>query len=140
MSVTSRTAPSVLGAMLTFVTTTSFAQDRTEVKLRNDSSKFFFDAPESDETLDKTGYDGSLTLTTMFFSESSGQLDLGGGAPVENASNVNRFFTDMRARLDADHIGGGNWDFRLDIRGRVTPGSCRDLGDQLLDPLSLIHI
>ena len=104
-----------------------------EEKRSQRNSRFFFDEPEADEVLTQTGFDGSLVLTTLYFSESSQPFDLGGGTPGQNASGVTRFFTDLRARLDVEHIKGGRWHLRTDIRGRLTPGACRTQSRSSLD-------
>ena len=107
--------------------------DRNEVEaitLRSDNGKFFSEVAETEESRKSTQLSGNLTLSTLYFAESGGDLDLGNGEippnsiPVGNASNVNRFFTDLRTRITAKHISGSNWDFHLDLRGRITPGSC----------------
>jgi hypothetical protein len=89
------------------------------------SNRFFFDEPESDESLDKTAYDGSVTSTTVYYHEQSGQPE--GLANTPQASPVDRLFTDLRLQFDADHISGGRWDLHSDVRFRYVPGSCRDI-------------
>jgi len=71
----------------------------------------------------ETAYKGSLTSTTFGYRESGSisQPMAGGQVGAENASPVDRLFTDMRAQLDAKHISGGSWDARFDARVRLTP-------------------
>ena len=111
----------------------AFAQKQA-TRSRGESGKIFYDQNKTNGDLDSTDFSGSLALTTMFFTESGGELNIGGAVPVENASNVNRFFTDMRARIDAKHISGSNWDFKADLRARITPGSCLNLDPNDLNP------
>lgn len=72
---------------------------------------------------DETEYRGSLTSTTFAYRETGSISQPLAGAQVgaENASPVDRLFTDLRAQLDARHISGGSWDARFDARVRVTP-------------------
>lgn len=73
-----------------------------------------------------TLFQGSLTSTTFAYSEfggtpqeeTQGVLDPGW---VSNYSPAMRFFTDLRAQLDAKHISGGTWDMRMDGRVRISP-------------------
>ncbi len=115
-----------LCAML-FCAAPAFAQEAEEEERPiQGSNRFFFDAPESDEQLDGTAFDGSFTSTTMFFKETGGAVTMG-AAQVETASPISRLYTDLRSQFDADHIGGGRWDFHSDLRGRFVSGSCRDI-------------
>ena len=63
-------------------------------------------------------WDGSLTSTTLAFRETA-RVSTVGGVSIENASTVDRLFTDMRAQLQGKHLGG-NWGLRLDTRFRLT--------------------
>jgi len=86
--------------------------------------RFFF-VEEGQEDRDRTAYDGSLTSTSFYYSEFGSAGDpinqVDPNAPgLNNASPIDRVFTDLRAQLDAKHIAGSHIDFRADLRGRLT--------------------
>jgi len=83
-------------------------------------SPFFGDKIEDESTADRTLWQGSLTSTTLYYGETADVAApvADGGSGAQNASPFQRFFTDLRAQLDAKHIAGGRWDVRLDARGR----------------------
>ncbi|MBP9206854.1 MAG: hypothetical protein KBG28_22975 [Kofleriaceae bacterium] len=88
-----------------------------------EETRFFIDKADTDATADKTLVQGSFTSTNLFYAESGGQL--GGLMGSSNASVHGRMFTDLRAQVDARHLGGGRWDARLDGRLRYVtdPGT-----------------
>lgn len=82
--------------------------------------RFFVDKDESAKTAKGTLYQGSITSSSFVYRETGGTLDGAAGATgVTSNSKFMRMFTDLRAQLDALHIGGTRWDFRLDGRARV---------------------
>jgi hypothetical protein len=81
-----------------------------------DEDRFFVDKVD-DGKEDETLWQGSLTSTSFLHRETAG-LSTIGAADVDNAGPA-RWFTDLRAQLDARHIGGGTWDFRFDGRARL---------------------
>jgi hypothetical protein len=97
--------------------------------------RIFADEPDSEEDQRRTDLDGSLTSTTFGYRETGGISPplVTGGATPDNASPINRLFTDLRMQLDAEHIGGGRWYFRLDSRARVTNKNLGFTADR--DPL-----
>jgi hypothetical protein len=100
--------------------------------------RFFFVAERSEEEQEETAFDGSLTSTTFFYTEAGGEGDPYGGIgqPPQNASVVDRIFTDLRAQLDAKHIRGSKLDFRADVRGRLTAtGPTLPSNDGIEDPV-----
>lgn len=82
--------------------------------------RFFVDKQEDDGGEDKTLWQGSLMSTSFLYREAAGISDplTGGTIGIENASPM-RYFTDLRAQLDAIHIAGKTWDARADLRARV---------------------
>lgn len=81
----------------------------------------FFADPVSEEAQHETDYDGSLTSTTFYYRE-DGDLapsPASAGADPFSASPVDRIFADLRAQLDAKHIGGSRAYVRADFRGRL---------------------
>jgi hypothetical protein len=88
------------------------------------SDRFFAEKGEDEDAgPDSTLYQGSLVSTSFGYREtgSIAQNLTGGVVGVENASSVDRVFTDLRARLTARHIKGSSYDFHGDARARVTP-------------------
>ena len=92
--------------------------------------RFFVDKADSKKTAKGTLIQGSLTATAFAYHESGDNLPDGGTtAPgqsmVPSASPYSRLFTDLRLQTDFRHIGGGRWDARIDVRGRVVndPGT-----------------
>ncbi len=86
------------------------------------SDRFFFDATEKAAEKESTTYDGSLTSTSFYYRENGNQADALSSNTTGpfTASPVDRLFTDLRAQLDAKHIGGSRAYFRMDLRGRFT--------------------
>ena len=100
--------------------------------------RFFFDGIDDEKSRKSTKTSGSLTSSSVFFRELGVELP----APENPIPNTNqapqletaqRVFTDLRAQLSADHMGGSKWYFRGDLRGRFAPGSC-DASDPERDP------
>ncbi len=76
---------------------------------------------------DDTAFFGSITSSSLYYSESAQPTLVGVGpmaARADNASPIERVFTDLRLRLQADHISGGELDFKSDIRGRFQAKRC----------------
>ncbi len=84
--------------------------------------RFFIDKRDTAETDEKTLFQGNFTSSTFLYKESGGALAMGG---TDVNSKFSRIFTDLRAQLDARHIKGGRWDFRLDARGRFVQGGAK---------------
>ncbi len=84
--------------------------------------RFFIDKLDTADTDEKTLLQGNFTSSTFLYRESGGALADDTMTPVNVNSPFSRFFTDLRAQLDARHIKGGRWDFRLDARGRLVQG------------------
>lgn len=91
-----------------------------------DADRFFFQPIESEEELEDTSVRGSITSSTFLYRETGGVGTgfTGSAEQPESASLVDRVFTDLRLQLDAEHIQGGAWDFRGDVRGRYQPALC----------------
>ena len=75
---------------------------------------------EADGDEDQTLWQGSLTSTSFLHREVAGiSAAIGNGVVgAENAAPA-RYFTDLRAQIDAFHIAGNSWDARVDARARV---------------------
>ncbi len=84
--------------------------------------RFFIDKRDTAETDEKTLFQGNFTSSSFMYRESGGALVNDTLVPVNVNSQFARMFTDLRAQLDARHIKGGRWDFRLDARGRLVQG------------------
>jgi hypothetical protein len=88
--------------------------------------RFFVDKTDSAKTEKGTLIQGSFTETSFAYHESGGNLPVqpGDAGPtqspnVPSASQFNRLYTELRLQTDFRHIGGGRWDARIDVRGRV---------------------
>ncbi|HVV83149.1 MAG TPA: hypothetical protein VHE35_08710 [Kofleriaceae bacterium] len=96
-----------------------------------DDDRFFIDKEDKtgdDETL----WQGDLTSSSFYYSESGAPgSTVGGAVQPESASPFSRLFTDLRAQLDARHVKGGAWDARVDARVRLANDPAdRELGSQ----------
>lgn len=86
-----------------------------------EKDRFFIDKIDTPDTEEATLFQGNLTSSTFFYTESGDQLaNPAGTSGAGSNSQFSRLFTDLRAQLDARHIKGGRWQARLDVRGRVT--------------------
>ncbi|HUH02296.1 MAG TPA: hypothetical protein VML75_09885 [Kofleriaceae bacterium] len=86
--------------------------------------RFFVEKDEPEDAAeDDTLIQGSLTSTTFGYRETApvAQALTGGLVGVENASPIDRVYTDLRGQLDARHLKGSSWDARADARIRMTP-------------------
>jgi hypothetical protein len=87
--------------------------------------RFFVDKTDSNVTEKGTLVQGSLTSTSFIYHESAtGNLAVPATstakeAAVPGASPYTRLYTDLRLQTDFRHIGGGQWDARVDVRGRL---------------------
>lgn len=88
--------------------------------------RFFVFQPADDK--DITAWSGSFTSSSFFYGErASGEDPLitpdpgGVTIPAEVDSPRSRLFTDLRMRVDANHIKGSYWDMRADVRARLVP-------------------
>lgn len=96
--------------------------------------RFFVDKVDTKATEKGTLTQGSLQLSGFAYRESSdkfpGMADQGTAA-----SKFDRYFGDARLQTDFRHIGGGNWDARIDTRGRYVnqPGTTSP-SDDSADP------
>lgn len=94
-----------------------------------DGDRFFADptTPEDDSKTkrksDEAEYRGSLTSTTFGYRETGSVSQPLPGATVgaENASPIDRLFTDLRAQVNGKHVSGKEWNVRFDARVRLTP-------------------
>jgi hypothetical protein len=69
------------------------------------------------QNVDETKLRGRLSFTTEVYKESSTPA----AGTNSEASPDTLFFGDVRARLEAEHIKGGKWNFTGDLRLRYTP-------------------
>ncbi|HEX4416832.1 MAG TPA: hypothetical protein VH165_02990 [Kofleriaceae bacterium] len=88
-----------------------------------ESDRFFVDKTDTAKTEKGTLVQGSLALSLFAYHESGGNLPAStaaaGQSMVPSASPFSREFTDLRLQTDFRHIGGGRWDARIDVRGRL---------------------
>ncbi len=93
-----------------------------------EKDRFFVDKVDTKQTSKGTLVQGSLSSSSLLYSETGGQFT---GAPMGlpeevtlNDARYSRLFTELRLQTDFRHIGGGSWDARADLRARVvnTPG------------------
>jgi hypothetical protein len=88
-----------------------------------DSAKTPFYTGDANASENDTAFFGSITSSSLFYTESGTPTVLGAGR-TNNASPESRVFTDLRLKLQADHISGGELDFKSDIRGRYQLDRC----------------
>jgi hypothetical protein len=102
----------------------------------SDDDRFFVDKEEADGGEDRTLWQGSLTSTSFLFREAAGISDplTGGQVGFENAAPL-RWFTDLRAQLDAIHLAGKTWDARVDARARMVNTIANQPGSTAPDPV-----
>lgn len=93
--------------------------DRSNANLF-EKDRFFIDKIDTPDTEEATLFQGNLTSSTFFYSESSEQAEgTAGAGGTTTGSKFSRLFTDLRAQLDARHIRGGRWQARVDARFRL---------------------
>ncbi len=103
-----------------------------------EKDRFFVDKVDTPDTEEATLYQGNLTSSTFYYSESGGDAAGGIGAGGTGAaSQYSRLFTDLRAQLDARHISGGRWQARVDVRGRFASNPTDESGAVGSDDLRL---
>ncbi len=86
----------------------------------DERDRFYVD--KDDEDRDKTLWQGSLTSSSFYYTESGVDgTPYGPGEPPANGSPSARMWTELRAQLDGRHLKGGRWDARIDARARVVP-------------------
>ena len=98
-----------------------------------EQSRFYIDKLDSAKTAKGTLFQGSLTSSSFYYREGGGELTGAAVTGVRSNSEFARAFTDLRAQLDALHIAGGRWDFRVDARGRAIG----DPGQNTVSPLGI---
>jgi len=84
-------------------------------------SDFIPEEEESAREARRTKFDIRFTSTTFAYRETGevGDPVMAGTTTPENASPINRLFTDVRAQVTAKHVSGGKWDYRFDTRFRL---------------------
>jgi hypothetical protein len=105
----------LLVAMLVAVPRLAAAQMSSQ-----EADRFFVDKVEDEGDEDRTLWQGSL-ITTLFIHREAAGISApqnGGAIGIENAQPL-RYFTDLRAQIDANHISGKTWDARFDGRARL---------------------
>ncbi|MBK7197290.1 MAG: hypothetical protein IPH80_32970 [Myxococcales bacterium] len=86
----------------------------------DERDRFYVDKDDDDR--DKTLWQGSLTSSSFYYTESGVDgTAYGPGEPPANGSPYARMWTELRAQLDGRHLKGGRWDARIDARARVVP-------------------
>lgn len=86
----------------------------------DERDRFYVDKDDDDR--DKTLWQGSLTSSSFYYTESGVDgTPYGPGEPPANGSPYARMWTELRAQLDGRHLKGGRWDARVDARARVVP-------------------
>ena len=84
--------------------------------------RFFVDKTDTKATEQGTLVQGSLTSTSFLYHETGANLTppaTAANALVPSNSPYNRLYTDLRLQTDFRHLGGGKWDARIDVRGRL---------------------
>ncbi|HEY4239910.1 MAG TPA: hypothetical protein VGM88_08850 [Kofleriaceae bacterium] len=94
---------------------------RTKKSNEFEKDRFVVDKVDDEKTAKGTLIQGSLTWSSFAYHESASR-DLAStpSGDVPAASQFNRLFTELRLQTDFRHISGGDWDGRIDVRGRMT--------------------
>ncbi|MGE0550144.1 MAG: hypothetical protein AB7O24_26005 [Kofleriaceae bacterium] len=94
-----------------------------------EKDRFFIDKADTKKTAKATLIQGSLSSSTMFFTERGGYYPnttpIGGPTLLgTNSARYNRMFTELRLQTDFRHISASKWNARADVRARVvnSPG------------------
>ena len=83
-----------------------------------EKDRFFVDKVDTRKTENKTLVQGSLASSSLFYTESGGEL---GAMQGPNAAKFSRYYTELRLQTDFRHISGGRWEARVDARARLVP-------------------
>jgi hypothetical protein len=83
-----------------------------------EKDRFFVDKVDTEKTENKTLIQGSLTSSSMLYTESGGTYGTMQGG---NAARFARYYTELRLQTDFRHLSGGRWDARIDARARFVP-------------------
>mgnify|MGYP001817413459 CR=1 FL=1 len=105
------------------------SEQSAEREIGDDSKvPFYASDSEADALAGESNVYGSITSSSLYYKETGKPVPIGdAGLAVTNTSSpVARVFTEMRMKLQADHISGGEWDFKGDLRFRKQIDACRD--------------
>ncbi|MDB4964015.1 MAG: hypothetical protein JWP01_4014 [Myxococcales bacterium] len=93
-----------------------------------EKDRFFVDKVDSGKTEKGTLIQGSLSSSSLLFTERGGSY---GDMLGDNSAKFSRMFTELRLQTDFRHIKGGRWEARVDARARVvnTPENNPDTAD-----------
>ena len=82
-----------------------------------EKDRFFVDKVDTDKTEKGTLVQGSLSSSSLFFTESGGNYAM--NEQGRNDARFSRMYTELRLQTDFRHIGASRWDARIDARARV---------------------
>ena len=83
-----------------------------------EKDRFFVDKVDTAKTEKGTLVQGSLQSSSLFYTESGGDL---GPMQGPNAAKFSRYYTELRLQTDFRHIRASRWEARIDARARVVP-------------------
>ncbi len=81
-----------------------------------EKDRFFVDKVDSAKTENKTLIQGSLSSSSLVYTERGGTY---GAMQGDNSAKFSRYYTELRLQTDFRHIAGGRWEARIDARARV---------------------
>lgn len=92
---------------------------------QNGEEKPPFYTKDSGGSDNDTAFFGNITSSSFYFGETGRQTLIGAGPMVtDNASPNSRVFSELRLQLEANHISGGELDFKADVRTRFQLERC----------------
>ncbi len=83
-----------------------------------EKDRFFVDKVDTKKTENKTLIQGSLSSSSLLYTENGGSYPMMQGG---NAAKFSRYYTELRLQTDFRHIKGSRWEARIDARARVVP-------------------
>jgi hypothetical protein len=88
-----------------------------------EKDRFYVDKVDTEKTTKGTLVQGSLSSSSLLYTESGGTYGMSQG---DNSARFSRYYTELRLQTDFRHISGGKWDARIDARARVVPSPTGD--------------
>ncbi len=88
-----------------------------------EKDRFFVDKVDTKKTANKTLIQGSLSSSSLIYTERGGSY---GAMQGDNSAKFSRYYTELRLQTDFRHIAGSRWEARIDARARVVNKPAED--------------